>query len=252
MKTDTLNILLVEDNLSTALDLEMKITEMGHTVLATVDRADAALPYINEPNLDIAIIDVGLNGSVDGIEVAEHFYSATIPVVFSTGRQDMDTFERAQKLKPLAYLVKPFDKLTLHGCLEQVLRLRKEEKETILKNSDAPKELDIKDFHQDSFFVRNKGALHKIKFSDISYIQSDRNYSILNVLGKKYAAKISLNNLIRKLPYHKFIRIHQSYILCFDAIERININEETVTFHNGELPLGKTYKSALLKRINKI
>jgi two-component system response regulator LytT len=198
--------------------------------------------------LDMAIIDIGLRGAIDGVQVAEQFKEALIPIIFSTARQDTDTFERAQAVEPLAYLVKPFDKLTLHSCLDQAIRL-KEAAESEKMEETA---IQANDFFKDYFFIRSRGSLHKIKFDDIDYIQSDRNYSIIHAKGHKFAAKISLNNLIQKLPVAKFIRVHQSYIVSFSKVDKINVNEETISIAEVALPMGKTYKSTLMKRINRI
>ncbi len=248
MQNKTLNILLIEDNVSTALDMEMKLTEMGHSVIATVDRGDKALNYISDSNLDMAIIDIGLRGAIDGVQVAEQFRKFLIPIIFSTARQDTDTFERAQAVSPLAYLVKPFDKLTLQSCLDQAIRLKAKKAE---EKAEEPV-VQTNDFFKDYFFIRSKGSLHKIKFGDIDYIQSDRNYSMIHVNGRKFAAKISLNNLIQKLPINKFVRVHQSYIVSFSKVDKINVNEETISIADVTLPMGKTYKSTLMKRINRI
>jgi len=228
MLNENLNILLVEDNISVALDLEMNLSEMGHTILATVDRGDQALTYIKKEGLDMAIIDIGLKGSVDGVQVAKKFKEAFIPFIFST-------------------VVKPIDKLTLQSCLDHAIRIKNSQNPSPLEN--LP---EIEKFSHTYFFVKSSGSLYKVNFEDISYIQSDRNYCVLHAKGRKFAAKISLNNLIQKLPKNKFVRVHQSYIVCFDAIEKININEETISITETSLPLGKTYKSSIMKRINRI
>jgi DNA-binding LytR/AlgR family response regulator len=247
-----LNILLLEDNMSTALDMEMNLNDMGHNIMATFDRGDDALVFLQDHKPDLAIIDIGLKGSLDGVQVAEQFREEGIPIIFSTARQDTDTFEQAQALTPLAYLVKPFNKLTLNSCLDLAMRLQDKENSPEKEKMDEDELINLEDFFFDYFFVRSKGALHKIRFDAIIYIESDRNYSTLFANNRKYAAKISLNNLIQKLPVGKFVRIHQSYIVAFEQIEKINVNDDTISIANIDLPLGKTYKSFLMKRIHKI
>jgi two-component system, LytTR family, response regulator LytT len=236
-----LNILLIEDNMSTALD-----------IMATFDRGEDALTFLQTNRPDLAIIDIGLRGPIDGVQVAEEFRDGGIPVIFSTARQDTDTFEKALALEPLAYLVKPFDKLTLCSCLDMAMRLQEKGAISDKDKMDEEELINPEDFFNEYFFIRSKGALHKIKFDAITYIESDRNYSTLFANGRKYVAKISLNNLIHKLPVGKFVRIHQSYIVSFEQIEKININDDTISIANIDLPMGKTYKSILMKRINKI
>jgi len=132
--------------------------------------------------------------------------------------------------------------------LNQAIRLKNETETEV----DAVGEVEDDAFFTDYFFIRSKGSLHKIRFNEITYVQSDRNYSLVHANDRRFAAKISLNNLMHKLPSNEFVRIHQSYIISFDKVDKINVQDETISIGEKNLPLGKTYKSALMKRINRI
>jgi len=58
----------------------------------------------------------------NGVELARSLVKKNIPFIFITQSRDRSTYNAAQSLKPLAYLVKPFDLFTLQSTLEQAVR----------------------------------------------------------------------------------------------------------------------------------
>ena len=99
-----------------------------------------------------------------------------------------------------------------------------------------------------SLFVKEKGMFIKLNFEDILYIKSDHVYvEIILYNAKKHVIRISLNDIIHKLP-DNFIRVHRGYIVNYNHLEKIQTNMLVI---NGlEIPLGKKYKENLLQKIN--
>jgi CheY-like chemotaxis protein len=79
-----LRILLVEDEIMVALLLEDMLSELGHAVIGPVSRIDKAVEMAQEETLDLAILDVNLDGK-EVYPVAEALDARGIPFVFSTG-----------------------------------------------------------------------------------------------------------------------------------------------------------------------
>ena len=104
---------------------------------------------------------------------------------------------------------------------------------------------------QDSFlFVRKQHTLHRIQFKDICYIQAEGNYCYLRVLdGKKYASKISLRQLLTRLPEALFIRIHKSYVVNVHFLDKIDTKERQVFIGEEVLPIGRTFISGFTDRM---
>src|SRR5215472_3308440 len=83
-RTSGLRVLLVEDEIMVALLLEEMLGELGHTVVGPVARLQRALEMAQQEPLDVAILDVNINGS-EVYPVAEALAARDIPFAFVTG-----------------------------------------------------------------------------------------------------------------------------------------------------------------------
>lgn len=118
-------ILIVEDERIAAQSLSHTLTRLGFTVVGIASAGAEALKEAAEKQPDIVLADVGLEGAIDGIEVANQVREQWgIPVVFLTAYTDTDTVARARLTEPYGYLVKPFDEQELHATLEIALQQR--------------------------------------------------------------------------------------------------------------------------------
>ena len=104
-----LKILIVEDDAIIAQLLEHHLREFGHCVIDIIHNGNRALDRIYSQHPDLVCLDINLEGTVDGIDIAQVIDKKhKIPYLFITALSDESTIIRAQKVNPLAYLVKPF------------------------------------------------------------------------------------------------------------------------------------------------
>ena len=115
-------ILVVEDEHITAVDLERRLKEMGYEVCAVADSGEQALQEAAAKEVDLVLMDIRLNGVLDGIETAEVLQSRyDIPVVFLTAHSDNPTLQRAKQARPFGFIVKPFRTQELYRTVELAL-----------------------------------------------------------------------------------------------------------------------------------
>lgn len=108
MKGSPKNILIVEDELIIALMIERMVQNLGHNVLDKVTTGEAAVEAAKEHKPDIILMDIRLQGEMDGIEAMNEIRrSANIPVIYITGNSDENYRKRVEALKPLGFLTKP-------------------------------------------------------------------------------------------------------------------------------------------------
>ena len=106
--TNGIRVLIVEDEFLIALHMETSLMELGHTVCGTTSSGEDAVRLAREEEPDVVIIDINLQGEMDGIETAGRIRSfSTTAVIFVTGYSDRDLKSRAEEMKPLAYFIKP-------------------------------------------------------------------------------------------------------------------------------------------------
>ena len=116
-------VLIVEDESITALDVARQLRRLGYQVVAlarcgpqAIERALALRPHV-------VLMDIQLQGAMDGIEAAQSIQAAApIPVVYMSAHADAATLERIQATAPAAGVVpKPVHLPTLHTTLQRVL-----------------------------------------------------------------------------------------------------------------------------------
>lgn len=232
MKTDV-KVLIVEDNVIIADDIQSTIENLGYTVLKNVISYEKAVVALNENNIDLVFIDINLATSKTGIDLANYINSNfKIPFIFLTSQSDGATIEKASKTNPYSYLVKPFDKNNLHASIE-----------IAVKNHNS-KKADIKP-EEDFIFVKKGDLYCKIFFKDISYIKSDNVYlDIYCLKNEKYILRSTLKKFILKLPDY-FYKCHKSYIINLNCISAFN--KKTVIIKENEIPVSIEFRFFLKK-----
>jgi PAS domain S-box-containing protein len=132
-----IKILIVEDEQLPALDLQLKLENMGFIVTAITDTGEEAISKTEETHPDLVLMDIMLEGDIDGIETAEQIHqNFNIPVIYISALIDETTMERAKLTEPFAYLFKPFNERELKFIIEIAVfkhKLERELKESELK-----------------------------------------------------------------------------------------------------------------------
>ncbi|MBN2380674.1 PAS domain S-box protein [candidate division WOR-3 bacterium] len=129
------SILVVEDISVTALDIKNRLLEYGYSVCGVVTSGEEALLETERLRPDLVLMDIILQGKIDGVEAAEKIKEElNIPVVYLTAHMDNATLDRARLTEPFGYIVKPFETREMVSTLE--LALYRHKIERALKESE--------------------------------------------------------------------------------------------------------------------
>jgi PAS domain S-box-containing protein len=103
------NILIVEDDVTTAMLVDIQVKSLGFTVCGLVKSGEEVLVAVQEKKPDLILMDVSLEGTMDGVETALAIMrgGVGVPVVFLTARNDHATMERIRSTMPFGCLIKP-------------------------------------------------------------------------------------------------------------------------------------------------
>ena len=102
-------ILVVEDEAIIASDIKRRLEKLGYEVPSTVANGRDAIRLVKEELPDIVLMDILLQGDIDGIETASLIKKEfDLPIVFLSASSDTATIARARSTAPAAYLLKPF------------------------------------------------------------------------------------------------------------------------------------------------
>jgi PAS domain S-box-containing protein len=130
-----LSVLIVEDEAILAAHLASKVKLLGYRPIGPVSTGEEALDLIQLETPNIALLDIRLDGQIDGIETAIRLKRLRdIPVIFLTAHSDQETLKRASSVGPFGYILKPFEERDLATQLE--VTLYKHQAEASLRQSE--------------------------------------------------------------------------------------------------------------------
>lgn len=122
------DILIVEDEGLVALDMQASLERLGYRVVAIADTAADAVRLTREQRPALVLMDIRIQGAVDGIDAAREIgVRFGAPVIFVTGNADEATLGRATAAEPFGYIVKPIDQRELKAVIETALQRHRAE-----------------------------------------------------------------------------------------------------------------------------
>jgi PAS domain S-box-containing protein len=114
--------MVVEDETIVAMDLRRSLEGFGYSVSGMAISGSEALEIATESRPDIVLMDVQLDGQMDGIEAARRLRDLfDVPVVFLTAYSNESTLQRAKTARPFGFLLKPFQDRELRSAIEVAL-----------------------------------------------------------------------------------------------------------------------------------
>ncbi|WP_010517220.1 LytR/AlgR family response regulator transcription factor [Croceivirga radicis] len=247
-----IKILIVEDNVIIADDMQSMLEEIGYEVVDNVIVYEQAVEVLKNNHVDLVLIDIILASDKTGIDLGKHIRkNYNIPFIFVTSNSDKATVENAKTVKPDGYLVKPFEQQDLYTSIEIALsNFNYAQKANEKSNLDtkAGESFTSNSVLKDSIFVKKQHLYYRIQFSDIQFIKADNVYLEVNTVDKKFLVRSPLKDYLEKLPKNKFFRAHKSYIVNVDHIDAINSKD--IMINNNLIPISKEFKEFIISSMN--
>lgn len=121
-------VLIVEDEVIVAMSLERTLSSFGYDVVGLSTTPEDAIRIAGELKPDLVLMDINLEGEIDGIDAAEKITETSdIPVVYLTSYTNEETLRRAMGTNPYGYLTKPLRPKELYTTIETVLNKHRAE-----------------------------------------------------------------------------------------------------------------------------
>ncbi|MGQ0700325.1 MAG: two-component system response regulator [Panacagrimonas sp.] len=118
-------IMIVEDERIVALNLQQRLGKLGYEVTARAASGTEALNKARANPPDLVLMDIHIEGELDGIQTAELLYQELgLRVIYLTAYSEDTTLDRARTTRPYGYLLKPFSERELHATLQMALERR--------------------------------------------------------------------------------------------------------------------------------
>ncbi len=255
-----MKILLVEDNIKHYLSIKKFIEdqELGEVLMhneAIVDNYDKAISIIRTENPNFAILDLELQNSKSGVDIAKYLYKMNIPFIILTAYDTPENIEKLKKLNPIAFhfkidLTNDFRQLknTFHLYLKEIFSIDKEKvslkMKKILKPKDSKNELlKANNKYGDEYDYK------PIHIEDVKYFTkspNNKNYCILIIdynSDECYEIPFNLKTVETNLP-KQFVRINAETIININEIDSFLDRPYTIHLKGKKyLSVSETYKA---------
>lgn len=218
-----MKILIVEDQILTALAVKSFLTKSGHEVVSIADSFKEAVNAILTYLPDIIVMDIELgDSSQSGIDVLDEI-NVDVPVIFLTGKTDRETFLKASLKNPAAFLTKPFREEDLLYQIE----LAAIKKAKLLQETPPPT----------SFYIYNRESYIKIQKKEVIYLEANKVYTLIYLRNRNapVVATMNLGHLEQHFTESNFKKVSKSIIINEDYLTEIRNNE--LFFEGIEKPI---------------
>jgi len=277
MNAAPVRLLIVEDEPLAARMLTVLARGLGYEPVGPAASADAALDLVRATELpiDVALLDINIDGNRDGIALAHELRAMqALPIIFLTSLDDEETFGRAKLVRPAAYLLKPYNAPTLQHALELALLNFANDRAALPPGpAVAGKVIDFNGLDgvsadeselayfnsgtaallvPDALFIKEEGLLVKVRLAEIQAVEAADKQCHLTLPGRIVTVRQPLRELAQRLPGTDFVQIHRSYIINFNHIERIDTVRNLVQVGQQVLPLSLTHREELLRRLTQV
>lgn len=200
-------------------------------ILGVFESAEEALPLIENKKTDILFLDIDMPG-LNGIEFRKK--ALEVPVcIFITAHPEhaVESFE----IETLDFIVKP---LKLDRFAQTISRIE-EFMEIKLKAS-----LFEASIGGDTIYIKEGHEQTKVKLHEILYLEALKDYTLIITDKKRHCVLSSIGNLLKEDNFQSFIRIHRSFAVQKQFIQKIN-STEIILNNNITIPVGRSYKDNL-------
>lgn len=228
--------IIIDDDKVSQLVIEKYIKKTDFLDLTeTFDNAVDAANFFNSRNkTELIFLDIEMPG-MSGVEFLEILDN--LPQIIVVSAKEKYALQ-AIEYDVTDYLLKP---VTYSRFLKAVTKAKnKFEEESEKVNSEG------------IFIKSSSSSFVRLFYDDVLFVEAMENYVLIQTKTKKHTIHFTMKALLDKLPADKFIRVHRSFIINKERIERIDNNMifmESLE-RNKSIPLSKSYKDDFIKKLN--
>ncbi|RRB07602.1 response regulator [Larkinella rosea] len=242
---ESLQILIIEDDLLTATDLKDALESAGHRVPTIARNYQEAMAAVRRQKPDMALIDINLERSTaDGITTARDMLAIhRMPIIYLTANSEVPTFQRARETNPAAYLIKPFHQNEIVFQIELAYCNR----------AMGGRQTNHQEYAESLFLPINKGY-EQVAKKDVLYLLAEGAYVKVFMLDaeKPHLLSMNLGYLAQYFPLSHFYRLSRSLLVNLNHIERMEQNQLFMRHHPTPISVPNNSRADLLKKLGVI
>jgi DNA-binding LytR/AlgR family response regulator len=248
MDARKINVCIAVGNRLLGYELGLLLKQMPYVVnLIVVADAEHFLNLAHSQELDVLIIEGAIGEQISEIVIRNVNLDLQIPIIYISLVPTEKKLPQIAKAQPFICLSMPLDKVVLETTIKMALKLAYRTKES------CPPEvqLDLMDQNYNRIsgqclYFKQRGAYHKVHFSDIVYLKSEDNYCITYTrAGKNFVSRSTLTRMEEILPTNLFIRVHRQYLVQRKCIDWIDFQSGKIIVQQNEIPISRRRRKEL-------
>ena len=208
-------VLVVEDELLVAADIEESLEILGYKVVGTVATGKAAIESVDKHLPDIILMDIMLKGDMTGIEAANIIRKKhDVPIIYLTANADLATIEKAKISLPYGYIIKPFTEKDLQTNIE-IARFKFDNDIQTKMESDQYNRFfaQVNQEEQKLLYAESDKGLERVDMDDIYYIDGNKEGTIIYLPEDDLPVSKTIDELEEELPADQFTRVNATQIV---------------------------------------
>jgi two-component system, LytTR family, response regulator len=229
---DKLSCIIVEDDEIDRLTIVSFAKRVDNLEIKGVfESSSSALKFLEKETVDVLFLDIQMK-EVSGLEVRSK--AIEIPVcIFITGHPEhaLESFD----INTLDFIIKPlkFDRFAqTMQRIDEYMEVR--HKAQLYEANIGGGAIYIKEGHKKI----------KLKLHEILYLEALKDYTLIVTEQKRHCVLSSLGNILKTMHFHSFIRVHRSFAVQKNRIQKIGVNEVHLS-DKVNIPIGRSYRDHL-------
>lgn len=250
-----LTCIIIEDEPLARNLMEAYVKKVPHlNLLKSFSSSLAALDFLRENQVDILFSDIQMP-EITGITLLKILQKKPLVILttayseYALEGYELEVFDYLLKPISLERFLKAVEKATTRLTSTQAVTTQPVVQERVVQ------EITVNaDTNQGFIFVKDGTKLVKIRLNEIQYIEGLKDYVCIHTKDKdstlkKIVTLQTMKSLESQLSENQFIRVHNSYIIAFEAIDAID--KEKIQIGKNFIPISDTYRKAFKEFIEK-
>lgn len=235
-----MNCLAIDDE-PLALDIITEFcSKIGYlNLIGTFTNPWEASRILSTTRTDLIFLDIHMP-NISGFEFLRSLYKPPM-IIFTTAFKEHAS--EGFNFDAIDYLVKPFSFDRFSKSVNKAFQLMK-----MSEYSNSLNEENTRILHE-FLMIKAEYSVIRVKLDDILYIEGLKDYIKIYTSRKLLLTKTTIKNFLDKLPGNFFIRVHKSYIVSIDKIDKIE--NRRILIGNQSIPIGESFRTSFFDFINK-
>ena len=243
-------ILIVEDEILVATDIQESLEYLGYSVQGNVDTGLKAIEAVEKELPDLVLMDINLKGEMTGIEAAKIITQKhDVPIIYLTANADIDTVNKAKVALPYGYIIKPFTDKDLQTNIEIAIFKFENDLKNKMESEQFNTFFDLKDHGKNQIIIHAEQGLEKININDVYFIENSGEKSIIHLIDDEVVTNKLFEEIIGLFPKKYFVQVSSYFVVNTLKVFAVKFPEIIIADKMSVISVDEEYKE-VIKTIN--